>query len=152
MILLDVVSLVLLMLVTGIFWGPWFSLHRSMATFSKGEFIHLVRTISANLAIPMRFMMPSCVILVFLEVYAFPLKNALSFYLALGSLALILLALVVTIGVEVPIVKMIEKWTVETVPEDWRTIQERWLQFHKIRVFAAITSFICLLIAILSIK
>ena len=38
-------ALLLLMLVTGVFWGTWFSLSRSMEVFSAAEFIHIGKTI-----------------------------------------------------------------------------------------------------------
>jgi hypothetical protein len=48
------ISLFLLMMVTGIFWGTWFSLSRSREVFSAAEFIHIGKTIIHNLAMPMR--------------------------------------------------------------------------------------------------
>jgi len=56
------------MLVTGIFWGTWFSLNRSIQVFSAEEFIHIGKTIIANLAVPMQFIMPSCILFMLLSI------------------------------------------------------------------------------------
>src|SRR5262245_57468982 len=91
------IALLLLMLVTGVFWGPWFALHRSIKAFNGAEFIHIVRTMSANLATPMRIMMPACIVFVLLSALTYPTKNALGFYLNIAALILMLVSLLVTV-------------------------------------------------------
>ena len=56
--------------------------------------------------------------------------------LILAGIAFVLLALtlVVTMTVEVPIVKAIESWTADTLPDDWRERSDRWVSFHLLRV------------------
>ena len=142
-------AILLLMLVTGIFWGPWFALHRSMKVFSKEEFIHIVKTMSANLAMPMRVLMPCCILFVLLSVLNYPQKDTFGFYLLIISFVLILVSLIITMLVEVPIVKQIEKWTRSTVPSNIEAIQNRWLKFHVLRTFAAIISFASFIISML---
>jgi len=48
--LIQFITLFLLLLVTGIFWGSWFALHRSIHVFQAEEFIHIVKTMAANLS------------------------------------------------------------------------------------------------------
>jgi uncharacterized membrane protein len=141
-LLTEFFGLLLLMLVTGIFWGPWFSLHRSINVFNPEEFIHIVRTLSANLAIPMRILMPSCILLLLLSVISYPHKDSLGFYLNLLALILSLVSLIITMLVEVPIVSQIKNWTVSTIPSDWETLRDRWLKYHVIRTFSSIVSFL----------
>ena len=138
--IIQFMALMLLILVTGIFWGPWFALHRSMKVFNKEEFIHIVKTMSANLAVPMRIMMPSCLLLMLLTVGTYPQQHALGFYLNIMAFMLMIIVLIITISVEVPIVKQIEQWTAITVPHNMEAMQNRWLKFHVIRTFFAITS------------
>jgi hypothetical protein len=52
-------GLFLLALVMGVFWGTWFTLTRSIETFSADEFIHIGQTIITNVAWPMRILMPA---------------------------------------------------------------------------------------------
>ncbi|MFL5731076.1 MAG: anthrone oxygenase family protein [Cytophagaceae bacterium] len=142
-------ALFLLMLVTGIFWGPWFALHRSIKVFNANEFIRIVNTMSANLARPMQIMMPFCVICIVLSVWLYPRKDSLGFYLEATSFILILVSLLVTVLVEVPIVTSIRQWTAETIPSDWQTIRDRWVKFHVVRTFAALASIACFIASIL---
>ena len=51
--------MVLLMLITGVFWGTWFTLTRSIGEFSSAEFIHIGKVIIANVANPMKILMPA---------------------------------------------------------------------------------------------
>jgi uncharacterized membrane protein len=139
--LIQFIALVLLMLVTGIFFGPWFALHRSMKFFSETEFIHIVKNMSKNLAVPMRIIIPCCILFMSLAVYTYPQKDFVGFYLIILALMLTIISLIITIVVEVPIVKQIEQWTPTTVPLNWRSIQDRWLTFHVIRTFASLISF-----------
>jgi hypothetical protein len=141
--IIQFLALFLLMLVTGIFWGPWFSLHRSIKVFNEEEFIHIVKTLAANLAVPMRILMPSCILLMLLSAIIYPDKNSFGFYLNMTAFGLSIIFLVITILVEVPIVTQIKQWTVESIPSNWDTIRDRWLKFHVIRTFASILSFMC---------
>ena len=40
-------------LVMGVFWGTWFTLSRSLHDFAAPEFLHIGKTIIANVAWPM---------------------------------------------------------------------------------------------------
>jgi uncharacterized membrane protein len=136
-------GLFLLMLVTGVFWGPLFSLHRTLHVFDKKEFMLIVKTIAGNLEVPMRIMMPLCIFIMAISVYIYPIKDSIGFYLSLTSLLLIVISLIITIVVEVPIVKKIQQWSVETMPENWEAIRNRWVKFHVIRTCMSLASFAC---------
>ncbi|MGV8138609.1 MAG: hypothetical protein AB2L20_25685 [Mangrovibacterium sp.] len=57
--LLFCVKLVLVMLVTGVFLGTWFTLTRSLDEFPADNFIRIGKTIIGNVAWPMRILMPA---------------------------------------------------------------------------------------------
>jgi hypothetical protein len=144
-----VCSLLLLMLVTGIFCGPLFALHRSLKVFTAGELIKLVKTMSDNLAVPMRILMPGCIILMTVTTWIYQQENSTVFYLSTVSIIFIIISLIITVAVEVPIVTNIQTWTPETVPSDWQAIRDRWVKFHFIRTAVAILSFVCFSISLL---
>lgn len=50
-------------------------------------------------------------------------------------------ALVVTLGVEVPIDNQIKEWTVNTLPPGWQALRDRWEFFHTVRTFVSIAAF-----------
>lgn len=135
------ISLCLLMMVTGVFWGTWFSLSRSMGVFSAAEFIHIGKTIIQNLAIPMRIIMPACIICMLLTAWFYPQKKSPGFYFCITAFILIIISLLITLLVEVPIDNQIKEWTAVTVPADWETIRNRWESFHTLRTFISLASF-----------
>jgi uncharacterized membrane protein len=69
------------------------------------------------------------------------------FSLYVAAFVLFIVALVVTVLVEVPLVKEIVTWTVDTLPPNWQQLRDRWVRFHIIRVVAGLASLAPLLIA-----
>ena len=96
-------ALFLLALVTGVFWGTWFTLSRSITTFAAAEFIHIGQTIIANVAWPLRFLMPACILTMIFSAWLLPEKNSVAFYLSTLACLAVIIALLITLIVEVPI-------------------------------------------------
>jgi len=132
--------LLLLILVMGVFWGTWFTLTRSIETFSADEFIHIGKTIIANVAWPMRILMPAWILFMILSGLLYPQKNSAGFYLNVTASVLIIVALLITILIEVPIDNQIKTWSAATVPSDWEVIRARWNSFHAARTFISLAS------------
>ena len=147
--LTNFVALFLLALVAGVFWGTWFTLTRSIETFSPAEFIHIGKTIIANVAWPMRILMPACILFMVLAAGLYPEKKSPGFFLKVAACLLIIVAPLITLLVEVPIDNQIKTWTAETTPSDWEAIRERWQYFHTARTFVSLASLGSLAIAII---
>jgi len=62
----------------------------------------------------------------------------LAFYLTLCGLALSIVALAITLIVNVPIDNQIKQWTIQTLPSDWQTIRDRWEFYHILRTFISL--------------
>ncbi|WP_118976077.1 anthrone oxygenase family protein [Taibaiella koreensis] len=135
------IALVLLMLITGLFWGTWFSMSRTMETFSVAEFIHIGKTIIGNVANPMKVIMPACILSMTISAWKYEQKKSLGFYLLVFSLALLIVVLIITVGIEVPIDNQIKQWTADTAPANWEAIRNRWEVYHTTRAFVSIMSF-----------
>jgi uncharacterized membrane protein len=135
------ITLLLLMLITGLFWGTWFSLSRSIDNFSASEFINIGKTIIKNVANPMRVIMPLCILLMAVSLWLHPDKRSVTFYLILTSFVLLIVTLIITVGIEVPMDNQIKTWSPETVPSDWTAIRSRWQLFHTMRTFTSLASF-----------
>jgi uncharacterized membrane protein len=134
----ELVSIVLSALVAGVFWGPWVGLTRSMASFEPEIFLAIVRRLSRNIAPVMTFLMPVALLsIVPALIFSFG-ERPKTFYLFLGGLFLFVVALGVTMFVEVPIVKQIETWTVATLPDNWKQLRDRWGAFHVVRVVVSV--------------
>src|SRR5690349_10451266 len=99
----EFLSLVLGALVMGVFWGTWFTLTRSIHDFSSAEFIHIGTTIISNIAVPMRILMPSTLVVMFLACWFSWSVNRNTFYMYTGAFILMLIASIITVAIEVHI-------------------------------------------------
>jgi uncharacterized membrane protein len=136
-------SLLLLVLVTGVFWGTWFSLSRSIASITSGTFLEIGKTMIHNLAWPMRILFPAALLSTLLMLVGLFRERrgpgpGPAFYLALCGLLLFVAALLVTLLVNVPIDNQLIHWEVSTLPPNWEDVRDRWQFYHTIRTFAAL--------------
>jgi hypothetical protein len=137
-------------LVVGVFWGTWFSLSRSIASISPPTFLEVGHTMIANLGGPMAILMPAAVLSAVPVLVGFHRRHwRPGFNLTLAGVALLIVALVITLTVNVPIDEAIDRWTVQTLPSDWPAIRDRWQAYHTSRTFASLVGFGCALAATL---
>jgi len=135
--LLELVSIVLAALVAGVFWGPWVALTRSVATLSPDTF----------LAVLMPLSLASTIAVLVLSYGDHPQ----TFGFTLAGLAAFLVALAVTIVIEVPIAKQIKAWALAStvpaslaspglpvLPDNWEQLRDRWASVHIVRVVSGI--------------
>ncbi len=146
------ISLFLLLLVTGVFWGTWFTLTRSLDEFSTAEFIHIGKVIIANVAVPMSIIMPLCILFMFLSMLFYSSKKSSGFYLNVMALALIIITLLVTLLILVPIDNQIKQWTTSALPVNWEFLRRRWDFYHTVRTFTSLASFACFALSIIKYK
>jgi hypothetical protein len=143
------ISLILHLLVTGVFWGTWFTLTRSIESFSAAEFIHIGKVIIANVAVPMRILVPSCILFVLLWVWWHPYKKSSGFYFGVLGLFFLIVTLLITLLVLVPIDNQIKEWNTATVPSNWTTLRDKWQAFHAGRTLTSVISFACLALSVI---
>ncbi len=147
--LFELLSIVLLMIVGGLYWGPWVALSRSMATFEPGVFLAIVKRMNRNMEPVMTVLMPVALVSTLpVMVLSFG-KQRHTFYLTLAGLAMFLVTLMVTLVVEVPIVKQMDTWTGSTLPDDWQELRDRWGAFHLLRILPAVAGLILLLVSVI---
>jgi uncharacterized membrane protein len=149
---IQLISLILLMLVTGVFWGTWFTLTRSIETFSADEFIHIGKVIISNVAVPMRFLMPACILFMLISLWVYQPKNTIGFFLCITALIMIVITLIITLMVLVPIDNDIKHWTAETMPPGWELFRSKWKVYHELRTATSVISFACYAFSVLESK
>lgn len=97
-----------------------------------------------NLALPMSILMPAALLSILPVLFVlFRRRNIAAFFLAVAGLLLFVLALVITLKVNVPIDNQIRQWTVTTLPSDWQAIRDRWEFYHGLRTFASLAGLAC---------
>jgi hypothetical protein len=137
----EFVAILLLTLVTGVFWGTWFTLTRSIENFSPSEFIHIGQTIIGNVAVPMRIIMPTCILFLILSTWFSRRNNSAALIVKVAACILIIITLLITLLILVPIDNQIRLWTAATIPSEWGSIRDRWQFFHSMRTLSSLASF-----------
>ena len=135
----EIVSILLSALVGGMFWGPWVGLSRSIATFKPEVFLAIGHRMGRNFATIMPILMPAALLAIVPVLLLARNVRPELFNLFLAGQSLFVLALLVTLVVEVPIVNQIRTWTPAALPANWQQLRNRWAAFHVVRVVAAIT-------------
>jgi uncharacterized membrane protein len=136
------VHVFLFALVVGVFWGTWFSLSRSMNSITASTFLEVGHTMIDNLGGPMAVLMPTTLVSAVPVLFMlYRLQRRASFSLILAGAALLVVALVITLSVNVPIDRAIDRWTVDTLPSDWTSIRNRWETYHAARTFISLAGF-----------
>ena len=138
-------TIVLFALVMGVFWGTWFSLSRTMDQLSGETFVAVGHEMIQNLGVPMAILLPLALLSALVSLVLLWRRAGgptPAFWWLLAGFLLMVVALVVTLAVEVPIDNRIEDWTAATLPADWRSIQSRWELWHTVRTFLSIAALV----------
>ena len=144
------ISIVLAALVAGLFCGPWLASTRSLATFEPPVFLAIVDRLNRNMAPLMTLLLPASLLSMAAVLFLTFGDRPTTFSLTVAALAAFVVALLVTVLIEVPIVKQIATWTVATLPSNWRQLRGRWGAFHIIRVLASMAGLALLVAGALS--
>jgi uncharacterized membrane protein len=145
------VTLLLFSLVTGVFWGTWFSLSRSMAAITPATFLEVGRLMIANLGGPISVLMPAAVLsAVALCILLFRRRDTGAGLFAGAALVSMVIAMMITLAVNVPIDRQIHSWTTATLPSEWNAIRNRWEFYHGLRTLLSLVALACLFASTLS--
>ena len=72
-------------------------------------------------------------------------RRSQAFYPTLAGLALFVVALLITLLVEVPLDNQFNEWTATTLPANWQQLRDRWEWFHVIRSWISVAGLALLL-------
>jgi uncharacterized membrane protein len=143
------ISILLSALVTGVFWGTWLGLSRSMALLTPETFLTIGHAMIGNLGTIMAILMPAAIVSTLPVLFLLYRRRSRAFYPTLAGFALFVIALVVTLIVEVPIDNQIEAWTVASLPANWQQLRDRWELFHVIRTWVSVIGLALLILGAL---
>ena len=142
----ELISIVLSALVAGMFSGPWIALNRSIHTFKPELFLAIVDRMNRNMAPVMTVLMPAAALSIIPVLFLSYHVQPMTFYLTMAGSLCFIVALLITVLVEVPIVEKIATWTVPTLPDNWQQLRDRWSKFHIIRVVAGFAGLVFLVV------
>jgi uncharacterized membrane protein len=139
--ILQFVNVMLVALVTGVFWGTWFSLSRSMDVITPATFLEVGRIMIGNLGAPMSVLLPGAILSAVPILYLlYRRRQSAALVLATAGLVLILAALAVTLIVNVPLDYRFLVWTTTTLPSDWQVSRDRWEYYHGVRTLLSVAA------------
>lgn len=147
--IIQFLTMILIILISGIFWGTWFTLSRSIGTFQTDAFLAIAQSIIKNVASPLKIIFPVSVFLMLISLILWNNKKSFSFFFASLALLLLIATLVITVVIEEPIDDQIKIWTIETMPSNWETLRDRWEYYHTIRTFTSLAGVFFYLLAIM---
>ena len=144
--LCELISILLLTLVSGMYWGPWLALSRSMNTFEPQVFLAVVDRLNRNMAPLMTALMPVALLSTVPVLFVSYSDRPRTFFLTLTALLLFIVTLLVTVLIEVPIVKQVVTWAPSTLPDNWKVLRDRWGAFHLARIIPSLVGLVLVLI------
>ena len=74
-------------------------------------------------------------------------KDQGTFYLLIGSAACFLTGGLITKFGNIPLLDMIDTWSVSSPPNNWREVAERWYLFHTVRIVVDLAGFFLALLS-----
>ncbi|WP_020596451.1 anthrone oxygenase family protein [Spirosoma panaciterrae] len=140
----ELLNVVLSALVGGMYWGPYLALSRSLNTFEPDVFLSIAHRLNQNMAGLMTYLTPLGLLSTLPTLYLSFGSQVLTFWLTLAGLVCFLTALLVTVQIEVPIVRQIVSWAPSALPTNWKHLRDRWMRFHWIRVLGGLVGLTCL--------
>jgi hypothetical protein len=143
------ISILLSALVTGVFWGTWLSLSRSIALLTPETFLTIGHTMIGYLGTVMAILMPAAILATLPVLFLLYRRRSRALYPTLVGFSFFAIALVVTLIVEVPIDNQIEAWTVASLPANWQQLRDRWELFHVIRTWVSVIGLALLILGAL---
>ena len=93
----------------------------------------------------MALLMPAAMLATLPVLYLSYRRRPGAFYPTLAGLALFVVALLITLLVEVPLDNQFAEWTVTTLPANWEQLRDRWELFHVIRSWVSVAGLALLL-------
>jgi hypothetical protein len=117
-----------------------------MATFKPETFLEIASAMIGNLGTIMALLVPAASLSTLPVLYLQYRRSSHAFYTTLAGFAFFVVALLITLLVEVPLDMEFQSWTVSTLPADWELLRDRWEWYHVIRSWASVAG-LALLIA-----
>jgi uncharacterized membrane protein len=120
-----------------------------MNTLPAETFVVIGKQIMANVALGMSIMMPLGIAGIIALLFMAGRRKKAHFYWLLSALVLFILALAITLFIEVPIDNQIKTWADDNLPQNWEAIRDRWQFYHTSRTFLSLAGMACFLMAVI---
>jgi uncharacterized membrane protein len=122
-----------------------------MSVLTPATFLEVGHTMIGNLGGPMSVLMPAALLSALIStVLLLRRGQTRRSVFTVSAFVLLLVAMIITLIVNVPIDRQIQSWTTTTLPADWSAIRDRWELYHGLRTLVSLTALACLFASTLS--
>ena len=149
---LQVTVVVLAALATGGLMVNWIGLGRAMSRLSVSTYVEFHQATNRTFNPYMPIVVVGALLGGILLAILSPGIHSLSGELAIAGSVCYVAVLVIALSTDVPINRQIERWSVQSPPDDWSPIRARWVRFHILRTLFSLPGLACYVLACLVIR
>ena len=114
-----------------------------------GSYVEVRQLLDANLQITLRFIYYFTLITTtLLTLFTSMWVSGILFITSAVALVALLLDVVLAVAGDIPLNKIINRWTPQNYPDDWQQVRQKWFRIYHVRQAFAIIGFISLLTGI----
>ncbi len=135
------VALVLTALSMSVHFGTWLTERPIRRTQSGALFTEVQQGRDKVAAKVMPVLENAAIIFIAIGVFLVREVSA-AFILSLVGFVLVLSDMIVTLTKNVPINRKVQSWEVDSPPDEWKSLRDRWEKFHSIRTLLIVLGFI----------
>jgi uncharacterized membrane protein len=143
----ELLSILVVASLVGMFSGPWSAITGKMNHCSFEVFVETVDRTTQSLTPAVTVLLPAAFLSMAMALLTSYRESLKIFYLNVTALVLLSLALIITIVFELPLVEEVVAWAALKYPGDWLRTRSQWLRVHFFRISLPIASLVCLLAA-----
>ena len=135
-------------LATGGLMVNWIGLGRAMSRLSASTYVEFHQATNHTFDPYMPIVVVGALLGgVVLAIFS-PGIRSLSGELAIAGSACYAAVLAIALAANVRINKQIERWSVQSPPDDWTLIRARWVRFHIVRTLFSLPALVCYILSI----
>ena len=146
---LQLVVVVFAALATGGLMVNWIGLGRAMSRLSGSTYVEFHQATNYTFNPYMPIVVVGAILGGIVLTVLSPGIHSLPGALAIAGFVCYVAVLAIALSTDVQINKQIERWSVQSPPDEWRRIRARWVRFHILRTLFSLPGLACYVLACL---
>ena len=136
-------------LATGALMVNWVGLGRAMSRLSASTYVEFHQATNHTFNPYMPIVVVGAILGGVVLAVSFRGIHSLSGSLAIAGSVCYVAVVAIALSTDVRINKQIERWSVESPPDDWLAVRSRWVRFHIVRTLFSLPGLACYILACL---
>lgn len=144
---ITIVALIVTALSMSVHFGTWLT-ERPLRVTTSGEVFTEIQQGRDAVAGKVMPVLGNAAIVLIVATAVVVRSDGLALTLALVALVLFISDMAVTLTRNVPLNKQVQSWAIDSPPDDWSSIRDRWEHYHTVRTGLIVTGFASLAAAV----